>query len=171
MEERTPAIHEIIAYTDQLEVRGEVRAWPPRRILDVLNNRQTSFLIVHQAAVMPLSRWGTSQPAAVESIVLNKDEILLVWLVKETEVEAAEFATVYKAPKRIVAYVGPFVAQGIIHIVRESTVSQWLDGIKEQFIALTSPSLLCLPVAGLSLEGAPVLCVNRTGVMALHAAR
>jgi hypothetical protein len=171
MEESTPAIHEIIAYTDRLEVRGEVRAWPPQRILDVLNNQQTSFLIMHQASVMPLSRWGTAQPAAVESIVLNKEQIILLWLIKETEVEAAKFATVYKDPERIVAYTGPFVAQGTMHIVRDFTVSQSLDGIRDQFIALTSPSLLCLSVAGLTLEGGLVLCLNKNSIMAVHTAR
>jgi hypothetical protein len=170
MEERTPAIHQVIAYTDRLEVRGEVRAWPPRRILDVLNNRQTSFLIMHQTLVMPLSRWGTSPPAAVESIALNKERLLLVWLVEETEVEAAEFATVYKVPERVVAYVGPFVTQGTMHIVRESTVSQALDGSRDQFIALTDPSLLCLTVSGLTMEGGLVLCLNSASVMAVHSA-
>ncbi len=170
MEEQTPAIHQVIAYTDRLEVRGEVRAWPPRRILDVLNNRQTSFLILHQTSVMPLSRWGTSPPAAVESVALNKDRLLLVWLIEETKVEAAEFATVYKVPERIVAYVGPFVAQGTMHIIRESTVSQSLDGTKEQFVALTDPSVLCLTAAGLSLEGGLVLCLNRASIMAVHSA-
>ena len=171
MQERKPAIHEVIAYTDQLEVRGEVRAWPPRRVLDVLNNTQTSFLAMDQVSVLPLSRWGTSQPAAVESIVLQKERILLVWLIKETEVEAAEFATVYKVPERVVAYVGPFVAQGIMHIVRESTVSQSLDGVRDQFIALTNPSLVCLSIAGLTLEGGLVLCLNKDNVMAVHKAR
>jgi hypothetical protein len=170
MEERAPAIHQVVAYTDRLEVRGEVRAWPPRRILDVLNNRQTSFLTMHQTSVMPLSRWGTSPPAALETIALNKERLLLVWLVEETKVEAAEFATVYKVPERVVAYLGPFVVQGTMHIVRESTVSQSLDGTRDQFIALTDPSLLCFTVAGLALEGGLVLCLNRGCMMAVHSA-
>jgi len=85
--EMPPAIHEIIAYTDLLEVRGEVRAWPPRRILDVLNGEQTPYLTVEQASIIPLSQWGKGQPATVESIVLNKSEIILVWLVRETTVQ------------------------------------------------------------------------------------
>ena len=171
MEETTPAIHDIVAYTDQLEVRGEVKAWPPRRILDVLNSKQTPFLTVDDASVMPLSRWGKAQPATAETIVLNKAEIVLVWLIRETAVTASEFATVHKVPQRVIAYVGPFVAQGTMHIIREATLSQALDSASDQFVALTDPSVLCLPVTGISLEGGLVLCLNKDKIMALQAAR
>ena len=171
MEDTTPAVHEIVAYTDRLEVRGEVHAWPPRRILDVLNNTQTPYLTVEQASVLPLSRWGRAQPTITESIVLNKAEIALVWLIKETEVESSEFATVYKVPQRVVAYIGPFVAQGTMHILRDTTLSQALDAVREQWFALTDPSVLCLSVAELTLAGGLVLSVNKDRVMALQAAR
>jgi hypothetical protein len=171
MEETAPAIHDIVAYTDQLEVRGEVRAWPPRRILDVLNSRQTPYLTVDNASVMPLSRWGKAQAASAQAIVLNKAEIILVWLVRETAVEASEFATVHKVPQRVIAYAGSFVAQGTMHMIREATLSQALDAVSDQFIALTDPSVLCLPVAGISLEGGLVLCLNKGRIMAVQAAR
>jgi hypothetical protein len=170
MEDTTPAIHEIVAYTDRLEVRGEVHAWPPRRILDVLNNTQIPYLTVEQASVLPLSRWGRAQPTVAESIVLNKAEIALVWLIKETEVESSEFATVYKVPQSVVAYVGSFVAQGTMHILRDTTLSQALDAVREQWFALTDPSVLCLPVAELTLTGGLVLSVNKDRVMALQTA-
>ena len=171
MEESTPAIHDIVAYTDQLEVRGEVRAWPPRRILDVLNSKQTPYLTVGDASIMPLSRWGKAQPASAQAIVLNKAEIVLVWLIRETEVLASEFATVHKVPQRVIAYAGSFVVQGTMHIIREATLSQALDAVSDQFVALTDPSVLCLPVAGISLEGGLVLCLNKDKRMALQAAR
>ena len=170
MEETTPATHDIVAYTDQLEVRGEVRAWPPRRILDVLNSTQTPYLTVDAASVMPLSRWGKSQPASAQAVILNKLEIVLVWLVRETGVGTSEFATVHKVPQRVIAYVGPFVAQGTMHIIREATLSQTLDTTSDQFVALTDPSMLCVSVAGISLEGGLVLCVNKDKIMALQAA-
>jgi hypothetical protein len=171
MEETAPAIHEIVAYTDYLEVKGRVRAWPPRRILDVLNSRQTPYLTVDGASVLPLSRWGKAQPASAEGIVLNKAEIILVWLVKETMVKTSEFATVHKIPQRVIAYVGPFVAQGTMHIIREATLSQALDAVSDQFIALTAPSILCLSVSGISLEGGLVLCVNKDRIMAVQTVR
>jgi hypothetical protein len=171
MEETTPAIHDIVAYTDQLEVRGEVKAWPPRRILDVLNSKQTPYLALDHASVMPLSRWGKAQPTSAETIVLNKAEIILVWLIKETEVGAPEFVTVHRIPQRVIAYAGPFVAQGTMHIMREATLSQALDAVSDQFVALTDPSVLCLPVTGISLQGGLVLCLNKGKIMALQAAR
>ncbi len=98
MEDLPPAIHEIAVYTESLEIRGEVTVWPPRRMLDVLNGSQTPYLTIEQAAVIPLSRWGKAQPTAVESIVLNIEEITLVWLMRETKVELAYVAGDLQSP-------------------------------------------------------------------------
>ena len=168
MEDMPPAIHEIIAYTDLLEVRGKVKAWPPRRILDVLNGQQTPYLTLEEASLIPLSQWGEGQPAAVESVVLNRSEIIIVWLVRETKVEAPESATVHRVPRRVIAYAGPFIAQGYMHMMREGTLSQALDATREEFIALTDPSALCLSVEGLSLKGGIVLGLNRERIMAMQ---
>jgi len=168
VEDLAPAIHEIAVYTDLLEIRGEVRAWPPRRILDVLNGTQTPYLTVEQAAVIPLSRWGKAQPTAVESLVLNKEEIILVSLIRETKVESGDFTTVHKIAQPVLAYAGPFIARGEMHILREATLSQALDAIRENFIALTDPSVYCLTVPGLTLKGGIVLGLNKDRVMAMQ---
>jgi hypothetical protein len=166
--EMPPAIHEIIAYTDLLEVRGEVKAWPPRRILDVLNGQQTPYLTVEQASIIPLAQWGRDQPATVDSIVLNKSEIIMVWLVQESTVKAPESATVHKVPRRVIVYAGPFIAQGSIHALSEGTLTQTLDAMREDFIALTDPSVLCLSAEGLALKGGIVLGLNKERVMAMQ---
>lgn len=163
-----PAVHEVAVYTDALEVKGEVTAWPPRRILDVLNNKQMPYLTVEHASVIPLSRWGKAQPAAAESVVLNKREITLVWLIRETEVEAEDFVTVHKLPQAVVAYAGPFVAQGILHIIREGTLSQAWDALREDFVALTNPSSFCLQVPELVLKDGIMLGLRKEKVMAVH---
>ena len=168
MEDLPPAIHEIAVYTDLLEIRGEVRAWPPRRILDVLNGTQTPYLTIEQAAVIPLSRWGKAEPTAVESIVLIIEEITLVWLIRETIVDVDEFTTVHKIAQPVLAYAGPFIARGDLHILRETTLSQALDAIREKFIALTDPSVYCLTVPGLTLKEGIVLGLNKDRVMAMQ---
>jgi hypothetical protein len=168
MEDMSPAVHEVVAYTDQLEVRGEVRAFPPRRLLDVLNTSQRPYLTIEDASVKPLARWNDVEPGKGEAIVLNKDELVFVWLVKETRVETPEFLTVHKVPAEVIVYSGPFVAQGTIHVIREHTLGQALDAMREQFIALTNPSVLCFPVEGLTLRGGIVLCVNRHRIMAVQ---
>jgi phosphoribosylcarboxyaminoimidazole (NCAIR) mutase len=84
-------------------------------------------------------------------------------------VPPSELVTVHKVPQRVVAYAGPFVAQGTMHIIMEATLSQALDVASEQFVALTNPSVLCVPVTGISLEGGLVLCLNRGKIMAVQA--
>jgi hypothetical protein len=169
MQDMSPASHDIVAYTDQLEVSGQVSAFPPRRLLDLLNNPQTPYLIIEKASVLPLARWGESSPSTAENVVLNKSEIAFVWLVRETQVEVDEFVTVHKVPQQVIIYTGPFVAQGILHIIRERTISQALDAVREPFVALTNPSVLCLSVDRLALRGAIVCCVNKDRIMAVQA--
>jgi hypothetical protein len=168
MEDMSPAVHEVVAYTDDLEVKGEVSTLPPRRLLDLLNTTQTHYLTIEKATVMPLSRWGKSEPIKAQRIVLNKAEITFVWLVRESPVEVSDLVTVHKVPHQVIAYFGPFVADGTIHIIREHTLGQALDAIREQFIAITSPSVVCLTVDGLTLKGGIVLCLNRERMVAVQ---
>jgi hypothetical protein len=43
-----------------------------------------------------------------------------------------------------------------------------MDAIREQFIAITSPSVVCLAVDGLTLKGSIVLCLNKDRIMAVQ---
>ncbi len=169
MEDVAPAAHEVVVYTDLLEVKGELKAWPPRRMLDVLNTRQTPYLEVEQASILPLSHWGKAQPTVAEIVVLNEHEVILVWLVREAKVEALESAAVHKIPRQVVAYAGPYVAQGTIHTIPEATLSQGLDAARELFLPLTEPSVYCLSVPGLSLQEGIVLGLNKERLTAMQA--
>jgi hypothetical protein len=135
----------------------------------VLNSKQTALLTVEQASVIPLSRWGKAQPTVVQNITLNKQEIVFVWPIRETEVESTEFVTTHKLPRDILAYAGPFVLQGTIHVIREASLDEAWDIVKEDFIALTSPSVLCLSLPELSLSGGSVVTLNKHRTMAIHA--
>lgn len=168
IDSRPPVIHEIAAYTSLLEVKGEIEVWPPRRVLDVMNNKQTPSLTVKGASIIPLSRWGKAQPTVVESITLNKQEIVFVWPIRETGVESAEFVTIHKVPRDILAYAGPFVVQGAVHIIREAGIGEIWDLTKEDFIALTSPSVFCLTVPEFGLSKGSVVALSKDKTMAIH---
>jgi hypothetical protein len=115
-----PAIHEVAVYTDELEVKGEMKAWPPRRVLDGLNSGQIPFLTIERASVIPLTHWGKSRPSVVDAITLNKQEIIFVWPIREAAVEVSEFKTVHKVPHDMIAYAGPFIFQGTLHRISEA---------------------------------------------------
>jgi len=163
-----PATHEIAIYTDLLEVKGVITAWPPRRVLDVLNTKDMPLLTVERASMIPLSQWGKAQPTLAESIVLNKQEIVVVWPIRETNVETSDFVTIHKVPEKVIAYAGPFVIQGTIHVIREATLAQAWDSIREDFIALTDPSVFCLSAPQLTLRGGSVAAVNAQQTVAIH---
>ncbi len=163
-----PAIHEIAVYTDELEIKGEMKAWPPRRVLDVLNTEQTPFLTIERASVIPLTHWHKSRPSVVESITLNKQEIIFVWPIRETRVEVSEFITVHKVPQDMTAYAGPFVLQGTLHIISEASLAEAWDLIREDFAALTNPSVFCLTIPELALKQGAVAALNKHRTMAIH---
>jgi hypothetical protein len=169
MEQLPAAIHEVGVYTDLLEVKGQIRAWPPRRVLDVLNSTQTSLLLVEQASLVPLARWGKAQPTVVEAITLNKREILFVWPTREAEVEKSDFMTVHKVPENVMAYAGPFIFRGTMHIISEASLHEAWDLIREDFAALTDPSVFCLTAPELSLREGAVVAFNKARTTAIHA--
>lgn len=168
VEKLPAAIHEIAVYTNLLEVKGQIRAWPPRRVLDVLNGTQTPLLIVEQASIVPLARWGKARPTVVEAITLNKREILFVWPIREADVEKSDFMTVHKVPEEIMAYAGPYIFRGIMHIISEASLHEAWDLIKEDFAALTDPSVFCLTVPELSLREGAVVALNKDKTTAIH---
>jgi hypothetical protein len=171
MESLPPAVHEVTVYTDELEVKGEMEAWPPRRVLDVLNTAQMPFLTIERASVIPLTHWGKSQPSVVESITLNKQEIIFVWPIREAAVEVSEFMTVHKVPHEMIAYAGPFIFQGTIHIISEASVAEAWDLIREDFAALTNPSVFCLTIPELTLKHGAVVALNKHKTMAIHSGK
>lgn len=74
----------------------------------------------------------------------------------------------HKVPRRVLVYTGPFIAQGSIHALREGTLTQALDAMREVFIAVTGPSVLCLSAEGLALKGGIVLALNKERMMAMQ---
>lgn len=162
------ARHEVALYTDSFEVRGTLVTRPPRRILDILNDRFRLILPLTEALIRPLVAEPGTRPLAVPSLIINKEGIIMGWLIEETKAPRAEFITVHKVARPVTAYVGPFVIRGQMHAVQESTLLQALDAVTEDFIALTEPSAVCVTSPWLSLKEGIIAAIRKSSIAALQ---
>lgn len=162
------ARHKVALYSDSYEMKGTLATRPPRRFLDILNDRFRLILPLTEASIRPLVTEPGTRPLAVPSLIVNKEGIIMAWLIEETKVPGAEFVTVHKVARSVTAYVGPFVIRGQMHAVQETTLLQALDAISEDFIALTEPSAVCVTSPWLSLKKGIIAAVRKSSLAALQ---
>jgi len=162
------ARHKVALYSDSYEVKGTLVTRPPRRLLDILNDRFRSILPLTEASIRPLVAEPGTRSLAVPSLIVNKEGIIMAWLIEETKVPSAEFITLHKVARPVTAYVGPFVVRGQMHTLQEATLLQAVDAVAEDFIALTEPSAVCVTTPWLSLKEGVVAAVRKSSVAALQ---
>lgn len=162
------ARHEVALYSDSYEIKGTLVTRPPRRLLDILNDRFRSILPLTEASIRPLVAEPGTRPLAVPSLIVNKEGIIMAWLIEETEVLSAEFITVHRVARPVTAYVGPFVIRGQMHAIQEATLLQALDAVTEDFIALAEPSAVCVTSPWLSLKEGVIAALRKSSLAALQ---
>jgi|GEM_PF-2206195 len=162
------AKHEVALYSDSYEMKGTLVTRPPRRFLDVLNDQFRLILSLTEASIRPLAAEPGTRPLAVPSLIVNKEGIIMGWLIEETKVISGEFITVHKVARPVTAYVGPFVIHGQMHVIREVTLLQALDAVTEDFIGLTEPSAVCVTSPWLSLKEGVIAAVRKSSLAALQ---
>jgi hypothetical protein len=162
------AKHKVALYSDSYEMKGTIATRPPRRFLDILNDRFRLLLNLTEASIRPLVAELGARPLAVPSLIVNKEGIIMAWLIEETKVTRDESVTIYKVARLVTAYVGPFVIRGQMHAVQEATLLQALDAVAEDFIALTEPSAVCVTSPWLSLKEGIIAAVRKSSLAALQ---
>ncbi len=162
------ATHEVALYGEHFEVRGQLETRPPRRLLDILNDTQIHWLALHEASIRPLAQELEGAPVVSPTLIVDKKEIIVAWLVEEAKVEASEFAAIAKVPRKVRVYAGPFVMWGDFHAMEDATLIQAVDGVREEFFPLTGPSLVSLSTPWLSLEDGLLAAIQRDRVTAVQ---
>lgn len=162
------ATHEVALYSEHFEVRGLLETRPPRRLLDVLNDTQIHLLSLLEASIRPLAQELEGAPVVSPSLIVDKKQIIVAWLVEEAKVEASEFKAIAKVPRKVRVYAGHFVLWGDFHALEDATLIQAVDGIREEFFPLTAPSLVSLSTPWLSLENGLLAAVQRDRVTAVQ---
>ncbi|MFQ6001838.1 MAG: hypothetical protein ACE5LG_09270 [Anaerolineae bacterium] len=162
------ARYEVALYSDSYEMKGTLVTRPPRRLLDILNDRFRSILPLTEASICSLAAEPGSRPLPVPSLMVNKEGIIMAWLIEETRIFSAEFITVHKVARPVTAYVGPFVIRGQMHAIQEATLLQALDAVTEDYIALTEPSAVCVTSPWLSLKEGVIAAFRKSRLAALQ---
>ncbi len=162
------ARYEVALYSDSYEMKGTLVTRPPRRFLDILNDRFRLILSLTEASIRLLATDPGVRPMVVPSLIINKEGIIMAWLFEETKVISEEFITVHKVARPVTAYVGPFVIRGQMHAIQEATLLQALDAVTEDFIAVTEPSAVCPTSPWLSLKEGIIAAVRKSSVAAIQ---
>jgi len=162
------ARHIVALYSDSYEIKGTFITRPPRRFLDILNDRFRLIFPLTEVSIRPLIAEPGTRPLVVPSLLVNKEAIIMAWLIEETRIPSAEFVTIHKVARPVTAYVGPFVIRGQMHAIQEATLLQALDAVPDDFIALTEPSAVCVTSLWLSLKEGIVAAVRKSSIAALQ---
>ncbi|MBI3287869.1 MAG: hypothetical protein HYZ68_07465 [Chloroflexi bacterium] len=162
-------IHELILYSEHLEIRGTLEVSPPRRLLDILNDTTRPLMALSQASVLPLARRAGSAPVTVPTLTVRKGDIVVAWLVRETQVESSDmFMTIHKVPHQVIAYAEDFVIRGQFYAIQENTLHQAVDAIHDDFFGLTQPTLYSPSHPDIALKDGMLVAIQRGRLTAMH---
>jgi hypothetical protein len=152
-----PISHSVELYTARLLVQGTI-AGPFKRTSDLLNHRESNFVTVDKAALMPVGQQGDSRKLSTP-IMMNKGNIHMVAAAPQARPpgegaqagakgsEGREFY-VQKDVYPCYALTDTFVIHGQCH-VRQGTNLQTFLEVGDIFLPITNPtiSLLARPNA------------------------
>ena len=97
-------------YTDAFIVHGTIRT-RQRRITDILNERETAFLVLAEVEIQP---FGSGETSRAEFAQVNLDAVLFA--VADTPVEPAPELRTPKLTEQAMVSVPPFTIVGTLHL-------------------------------------------------------
>lgn len=153
-------------YTDAFVVRGTIRT-RQRRITDVLNLAEESFLVVSNATV---DEYGAHNIAVrVDYAQVNLAAVLFA--VSDTELEARPDLRTPKVPEMAMISIPPFKIIGRIHLMPERDLHEALTELTGTFIPVTDATYWS-DTAGEARQTAPMVAFNhnRAQILAPHQA-
>lgn len=122
-------------YTDAFIVHGTIRT-RQRRITDILNERETTFLVLAEVEIEP---FGSGETSRAEFAQVNLDAVLFA--VADTPVEPAPELRTPKLTEQAMISVPPFTIVGTIHLQPDDTgLRASLEELVGRFLPVTEAS-------------------------------
>jgi hypothetical protein len=168
--------HVLEVFTSTLRISGKLDVYPPRRVLDVLNDPEHQFLPLREATVAALETPNAGTPTS--SVSINKEQILLVSPLAEDArilremkrlTQVHDFVRVQKTPHHVVIATPAFRIEGNIHLIAEVRFKDALDALREEFIAVTDATVIPRVLPGAAVP-CSFVAVNKRQISALYAA-
>ncbi len=141
-------------YTDAYVIRGSLQT-PQRRLLDVLNNADESFLVLDDAAFEPIVGRGLGHRAP--SAQVNLDAVL--FSVAHDSVDPSPELRTPKVAETTLISLPPFNITGRIHLLPERDVRAGLQELRGRFLPVTEASFWSDSL-GLAQVHVPFMALN-----------
>jgi hypothetical protein len=148
------------AITCELRVRQ-------RRLTDYLNAAEEQFFMVDKARITPLAA-ASSLARTAPYAQLNRDSVVFAipYSGEATDEEDQKrLVMVQKLPHQVTLNAPPFSLQGVIHLLKETSLRDALLFMRQQFVPITSAEAVYLPT-GQRFSGS-IMIVNRMRIEAV----
>lgn len=122
----------LLLFTDSYKVRGRLRT-RQRRLTDVLNAEDTTFLVLEDVTFEELGSGATIHRAPYAQVNLNT----VLFGVSEEPVEATPDLKTVKVPQQALISMPPFTIRGHIHLSPEPNLREALSMLRDRFIPIT----------------------------------
>jgi hypothetical protein len=122
----------LLVFTDSYKVRGRLRT-RMRRLTDVLNADETSFLVLEDVTFEELGSGATIHRAPYAQVNLNT----VLFGISEEPVEAMPDLKLVKVPQQALISLPPFTIRGHIHLSPEPNLREALSMLRDRFIPVT----------------------------------
>ena len=163
-EEAKPMIC-VALYTPHWIVRGNLRTAVPMRLSDLLNNWDKNFVPVEEARVIDLGDARIEGVSEGELLAVALEDILMAHEIPLPETQSVKTASaemrVQKQPESVRVWVGPYRAEGAVHLPQLVDVMGYVERITESFLPLTSATIEPPASSHLGKVGVSFVLVNR----------
>jgi hypothetical protein len=159
--------HAIAAYTESARIAGELVSPGRRRLLDILNLGSETFLEIKEATISLTDMQRGSQVVRRDSIIINRDELIMVFPLQET-VSGSPEMKIRKVPYPAIIYTSTYLVRGNFHKIELLNLQDYLSQQDERYVALTDASAVSIAQPGTKPISQDVILLNKRKIVALH---
>jgi hypothetical protein len=137
-----------------------------RRLTDYLNTADDHFFMVEKARFSALAAVSSSARTAPYA-QLNRDSVVFAIPYSgeaADEEETKRLVMVQKLPHQVILNAPPFTIEGVMHLLKETSLRDALLSMRQQFLPLTSAHAIYMPTGQRFSAG--IIIVNRNRIEA-----
>jgi hypothetical protein len=166
------AVYEVEVYLGYLRVRGTLTVVPARRLSDVLNETEQSFLTLGQAVIQPMHTERLEAAVRTDLVNVAKHQLEIMYVISEDTsirdhaVQAGK--VVRKVPHDVVIFLPNFLVCGQLNLLPEAVRRQALETIQADFIPITNASIVPANSKNSTVRQVPFVSVSKQHMLAMY---
>lgn len=152
-------------FTNSFKIEGQLE--PVGHLMDALNSPERGSVLIRQATVSSLSANGPLSSFALEEIVLNRSDLLFVYLTDEKDRSAL---SLLKRVEREIVYLPLFVIRANFHLGGETRFRDMFDTLPGIFLPITDAAIFPLFEPKVAVANhRDLLLINKEQITLYHA--